>query len=358
MATKYNTGKENKSNFKKIEETEGSGFGEYVEDTGGGKPFSTSNTRTTKENGKYRKANNDTLQPRTKSGQFTYKSVNGQSIDPKYGPSRGKTVNPLLTGGVNGIKIEDVEKQFSEKKGSYWDKYKDKWYVKGSKAVAGNGDYRTHVSGESIWEIARQRYDAVKKEFGGKIEWDDISKKWVATDKGSESENWSEIKKGKKSSSEKAAAQEAYLNNAAAFVKDIDDSIEKIDKPVEEKKKYNPHWGTNLEEGKGKGHSWKPKMATPTMTTAEYEASKKVSEPSEPVNKPAPIAAEAPVSKPAEPVSKYTNENYDMVVSYFSKKFENDPKKDMLIEKFNGLSPKDKEKQVDIWKSKGVDFGF
>ena len=101
---------------KKIEETQDSGFGKYSESTGGGKPFSTSNTRTTRENGKYRQANNKTNQPRTNDGKFTYKSANGKSIDPKYWPSRGKTVNPLLTGGVNGIKIEDVEQEFQSKK--------------------------------------------------------------------------------------------------------------------------------------------------------------------------------------------------------------------------------------------------
>ena len=271
MATKYNAGKQKQSSFKKIEETENSGFGNYMESTGGGKPFSTSNTRTTRENGKYRQANNDTEQARTSDGKFTYKSVNGKSIDPKYGPSRGKTVNPLLTGGVNGIKIEDVQQQFDTKKGDYWDKYKDKWYRKGSLKVG--TDHKTRVAGEDIWEIARQRYDEVAKEFGGKIEWDDSTKEWVATEKGKESETFSEVKKGRKSESEKAAATTAQKTGEDTFVKESDDSIsvKKGTQPTQ-KKQYNPHWKTNLPTGAGTGHTWKPKMATPTVTTAQAQA--------------------------------------------------------------------------------------
>ena len=268
-------GKKN-SSFKKIQDFDDSGFGKYQEGNGGGKPFSTSNTRTTRENGRYREANNDTKQPRTDDGKFTYKSVNGESINPEYGPSRGKTVNPLLTGGKNGIKIEDVEKQFKEQKGEYWDKYKDKWYVKGSKAVAGKGDYRTHVAGEAIWEIARQRYDKVKQQFGGKIEWDAQNKEWVSTDNMSEEKVFDEVKQGRKSASEKAAAQEAYMNKGNANVKSAaTGGTERKDASAPlttEKKQYNPHWKANLAPGKGFGHSWTPKMATPTMTTAQYNA--------------------------------------------------------------------------------------
>lgn len=158
---------------KKIQETEGGEFGNYKEDTGGGKPFSTSNTRTTKDNGKYRQANNDTMQPRTSDGKFTYKSANGESIDPKYGPSRGKTVNPILTGGKNGIKIEDVESQFAAQSGAYWNKYKDKWYTKGGEYMLisqGKGhkkDWATRIAGQNIWDLGKARYDKVKGEFTG-----------------------------------------------------------------------------------------------------------------------------------------------------------------------------------------------
>lgn len=179
-------------NFKKakIQDTDNSGFGNYQESTGGGKPFAKGNstTRTTKENGQYRKANNDTMQPRTGDGKFTYKSVNGQSIDPKYGPSRGKTVNPLLTGGENGVMIDDVEKQFSSESGTYWDKYKDKWYRKGGEIVT--TDLKTRVAGEAVWNAAKRRYDSVKGEFE------------------QESELFAETKKGRSSKEEKAAKQQ------------------------------------------------------------------------------------------------------------------------------------------------------
>ena len=186
---KYKPNKDKKSHVKKIQETEGSGFGEYKESTGGGKPFEkgNSNTRTTRENGKQREAENPTTnQPRDRGGRFTYKSVNGQSIDPKYGPSRGKTVNPLLTGGDGTIKIEDVGKQFSQQSGSYWDKYKDKWHTSGGKVVTEG--LQTKISAEEIWNVAKKRYDSVKGEFEG------------------ETENW-QTKTGKKSAAEKAAIE-------------------------------------------------------------------------------------------------------------------------------------------------------
>ena len=82
---------------KKIQDTENSGFGNYDEGVGGGASPNDSKQGTHGHgaNSDYRKENNDTMQARTADGKFTYKSVNGQSIDPKYGPSRGKTVNPL-----------------------------------------------------------------------------------------------------------------------------------------------------------------------------------------------------------------------------------------------------------------------
>lgn len=186
---KFKPGKpDSKIKVKKLQETEGlnTGFGEYKESTGGGKPFEAgnSNTRTTRENGKERQAKNpSTNQPRDNSGHFTYKSVNGQSIDPKYGPSRGKTVPPTLTGGDGTIKIEDVEKGFAKQSGAYWDKYKDKWYQKGSMVVTTG--LSTKVSKETVWNQAKE-YDKNLGEFKG------------------ESENW-ETKKGGKSKEEKEA---------------------------------------------------------------------------------------------------------------------------------------------------------
>lgn len=276
MATKYNTGKQKKSSFKKIEETEGSNFGNYQESTGGGKPFSTSNTRTTRENGKYRQANNDTQQPRDQFGHFTYKSVNGKSIDPKYGPSRGKTVNPLLTGGDGTIKIEDVESQFDAKSGEYWDKYKDKWYRKGSTLVVREGkDYKTKVAGESIWEVARQRYDSVAKEFGGRIVWDDNAKQWSTTEEGKESDTFKETKKGRKSEAEKAAAQEVKKTGESTFAKEADDSISIKKGTVQSapgetttKAKYRPMFTGRVLNQPASSKPWKPKQATPTTATA------------------------------------------------------------------------------------------
>lgn len=194
MAKKYKPSKDAKKHIvKKMQETEGlnTGFGNYKETVGGGHPFEkgNSNTRTTKENGKKRKAENPTtMQPRTEDGKWTYKSVNGTSIDPKYGPSRGVTVPPTLTGGVNGIKIDDVEEQFGKKSGSYWDKWKDKWYTKGGKVITEG--LSTKVSAETVWNMAKE-YNKDLGEFKG------------------ESENWT-TKTGTKSQAEKAAIQKAH----------------------------------------------------------------------------------------------------------------------------------------------------
>ena len=177
---------------KKIQDTENSGFGNYQEGVGGGgsPEAKDPHQRAPGVNSTYRKQNNDTMQPRTDDGKFTYKSVNGQSIDPKYGPSRGKTVNPLLTGGENGVKIEDVETEFANQSGAYWDKYKDKWYTKGGEVVT-SGDFKTRVAADTVWNVAKRKYDTVKGEFEG------------------ESSVFEETKKGRSSLEEKAAKQQA-----------------------------------------------------------------------------------------------------------------------------------------------------
>ena len=170
---------------KKIQETEGSGFGKYKEGVGGGGSPEKGDPAKHGHgvNSDYRQANNDTMQARTADGKFTYKSVNGQSIDPKYGPSRGKTVNPLLTGGKNGVMISDVEQEFSAQSGAIWDKYKDKWYQKGSEYVLlsqGKGhknEWTTRVAAKPIWEAAKARYDKVKGEFKGESKLFEESKK-------------------------------------------------------------------------------------------------------------------------------------------------------------------------------------
>lgn len=199
---KYKPNKNKKNIVKKIQDTEGGNFGNYQEAVGGGTPFEkgNSNTRTTRENGKKREADNPTtMQPRTNDGKFTYKSVNGQSIDPKYGPSRGKTVNPLLTGGKNGIEIDDVESSFAHQSGAYWDKYKDKWYTKGGKVITEG--LKTKVSAETIWNLAKKKYDTVKGEFEG------------------ETENW-ETKGGKKSAAEKAAIEKVKATGEQQYAID------------------------------------------------------------------------------------------------------------------------------------------
>ena len=194
-----------KKNFqkKKIQDTENSGFGKYQEEVGGGgsPQAKDPHQRAPGVNSDYRKSNNDTMQPRTDDGKFTYKSVNGKPIDPKYGESRGKTVNPLLTGGKNGVKIEDVENDFYNKSGTYWNKYKDKWYQKGSEMVT-NSDLKVRVAADAIWNVAKRRYDTVKGEFEN------------------ESHTFDEVKKGRHGIEEQAAIQQAKKQGAEAGVID------------------------------------------------------------------------------------------------------------------------------------------
>lgn len=239
---KYKPSKSAKKHIvKKMQDTEGlnTGFGEYKEATGGGTPFEkgNSNTRTTRENGKKREAQNPTTkQPRTGDGKFTYKSVNGQSINPEYGPSRGVTVPPTLTGGVNGIKIDDVEEQFSKKSGAYWDKWKDHFYTVGGKVVTEG--LSTKISGKAVWNQAKEynsdlgEYDSiVGKSFEGK----------------GEQANWT-TKTGTKSQAEKAAIQKAHdskqqqnvISAKHGGIETLGEAKKKLEKVIESKKQAAP----------------------------------------------------------------------------------------------------------------------
>ena len=299
-------------NQPRIQDTQGGGFGKYREDTGGGHVFAAgdSNTRTTKENGKTRqKENPTTKQPRTNDGKFTYKSANGQEIDPKYGPSRGKTVNPVLTGGVNGIEIDEVEKQFAQEKGAYWDKFKDKWYEVGGEIIAKN--LKTKVAGQAVWNVAKE-YKKDLGEFKG------------------ESEVFSS-KSGKKSKEEAAATQKAAKSGKYQYV-------------------YNKD-----KAGENKIKSFKKKVVEPSAPMAEPEAPVA---PAPAQETPAPAPQPAASAPKAEYVSKYSDEQLGKVSDYFQGKDWPEDKKQAVINKFNSLSPEQKEKQIDSWKSKGVDFGF
>ena len=199
-----------KSNFKKmtsIKDTEGGNFGHYDEHKGGGTPrggvWGGKNGRVgwdeREKSGELPQNAHREDQPRTNDGKFTYNGVNGKET--KY-ESRGETVNPLLTGGENGVKIEDAKKEFADKQGSIYDKYKGKWYQKGSKAVSKEGSkYKVKIAANDIWEIARASFDL---KTGGFL---------------SEDQAFSETKAGRHSKEEKTAIQEAKKAKAAQFVK-------------------------------------------------------------------------------------------------------------------------------------------
>lgn len=145
----------------KIHETENSKFGQYAESRGGGSPkggmYGGENGRVgwTKRilNGEVTGNQHRKKQPRTDDGKFTYNSANGKPLKQK---SRGVTVNPLLTGGKNGIKIKDVEAQFAAKKGRYYDRFKNNAYQKKTMLVTREGKkWVIKLSEDAVWNIAK-----------------------------------------------------------------------------------------------------------------------------------------------------------------------------------------------------------
>lgn len=105
-----------KSSLVELVRRKDSGYGTYDENTGGGEPIITGNPPV--DRGAWAKHNykekRESGQPRTKDGKFTYNSVNGKEIKSvslgKDGKSRGHTINPLLTGGVNGLDVKESRK--------------------------------------------------------------------------------------------------------------------------------------------------------------------------------------------------------------------------------------------------------
>lgn len=201
----------------KIAETAGSNFGNYKEENGGGTPkggvWGGTDGRVgwaeRESRGEVSGSDHRESQPRTKDGKFTYNSVNGKET--KY-ESRGETVNPLLTGGKNGIKISTMKKQFTDKSGELYDTYKGYHWTKGSEKVSGTwgkgGKLHTAISKQDIWDIARVSWNIEKGEFTG------------------ESEAW-ETKRGARSQAAKRAVKKAGKSHHEEFVKDDDGGLKR-----------------------------------------------------------------------------------------------------------------------------------
>lgn len=306
---------------KKIQETKDSNFGNYNEYHGGGTPIMQGGGR-----GAWHKAGEPGHrddQPRTEDGKFTYNSVNGKGLSSESDPTRGKTVNPLLTGGKNGVKIKDVEKQFSEKSGAYWDKYKGEWYKEGGEFIVGS---KTKVSAKPIWQVAYAKYDVKKGEFEG------------------ESENWS-TKIGAKSKEEKAAMQQMKASGETeqAVLNKEDGSIKQKPgtKPVESLKTKEP----SLKSGEVK--------TTPVAPSVPQTQEKE--------EQVAPETASAPTSAPVSSQKsgvKYSADDVGKVKDYLSKKFADNPKLSKLLSSIDSMTPEQLDKQIDMWVSKGADFGL
>lgn len=252
-----------KSNFKKIsiKDTEGGNFGNYEEGKGGGTPrggvWGGKSGRVgwdeRDKSGELPQGAHREEQPRTKDGKFTYNSVNGKET--KY-ESRGETVNPLLTGGKNGVKIEDAKKEFSDKSGSLYDQYKDKWYQKGSELIQKEGrKYKVSISANDIWEIARVSFNVQK----GGFEY--------------EAENFDKAKKGRRSNPELISIKEAKKNKGETFVTDAQGGI---------KMKAGSQPGQQLTTGLPVNVFWRKKVApAPTMAMNPNAINQSISTPSQ-----------------------------------------------------------------------------
>ncbi len=193
----------------KIHETENSKFGQYKEDRGGGSPKGGMYGGRSGRVGWDRRIDEGEVtgsqhrkdQPRTSDGKFTYNSTNGKPLHQK---SRGVTVNPLLTGGENGIKIKDVEKEFAAKKGYYYNRFKDNAYQKKTMLVTRDGKkWVIKLSGDAVWDVAKRSWDVSKNEFTG------------------ESKVFSETKKGNPGVAGAIAKRYAKKTKSEQFVRDI-----------------------------------------------------------------------------------------------------------------------------------------
>lgn len=216
-----------------IKDTEGGNFGGYSEELGGGTPvgghFGGESGRVGWD--KRGRPGHREEQPRTNDGKFTYNSVNGKET---VYDGRGKTVNPLLTGGKNGVYIDDVKdkqgnvvqqgvkSQFQQKSGSLYDQYKGKFYQQKSMMASKEGKkkYVIKLSANDIWECAKYSINAKTGEF-------DTSKSSKAQKAGltAEAHNWDETKKGAPGKLGQAAKKEAKQTQAEQFVKTEDGAI-------------------------------------------------------------------------------------------------------------------------------------
>lgn len=227
--------------FKKmasIKDTEGGNFGGYDEYNGGGSPkggvWGGTNGRVgweeRKKQGEVSEYEHREDQPRTKDGKFTYNSVNGKET--KY-DGRGETVNPLLTGGENGVYIKDVDKrgkthsgvesQFKNKSGALYDKYKGKWHPAGGMKVTKEGKkYTIKIAANDLWELAKYRFDIKTGEFAGK------QNKRKGIDVKSESEQFAQTKMGAPGAAGTAAKQLAKKTGQEQFVTTSEGAIAKF----------------------------------------------------------------------------------------------------------------------------------
>lgn len=166
-----------KRNIKEI--TEGAGaIGTYKENTGGGEPIDGGGRGQWERNDYKEKRVPD--QPRTNDGKFTYNAVNNKplkEISKSHGKSRGTTVPPTLTGGVNGVD-EDIFKRTDDGSGNLtrsaasklYEKFEGEFYKKSTIFIDLEGKKMSKKFSEMSYIDAMKLYTGV-----------DLSK-WVKDD--------------------------------------------------------------------------------------------------------------------------------------------------------------------------------
>lgn len=222
-----------------IKDTEGGNFGNYKEYNGGGSPkggvWGGANGRVgwdeRKKQGEVKEYEHRKDQPRTDDGKFTYNSVNGKET--KY-DGRGETVNPLLTGGENGVYIKDVDKrgkahngvesQFKNKSGEVFDRYKGKWQPKGGmKATKEGKKFTIQFAADNIWDLAKYAINPESGEFGE-------SKRAQKAGLTKEGEQW-KTKMGAPGKAGIEAKKEAKKTGQEQFVKTEDGAVARFKDP-------------------------------------------------------------------------------------------------------------------------------
>lgn len=328
-----------------IAKTKDGNFGKYEENTGGGEVVhaDSKGSRGAWERGGKKEKREDS-QPRTADGKFTYNSANGKplkEISKVNGKSRGTTVNPVLTGGVNGVHFKhtsyNTEKdRFDTEK---WKKWADEhnWYNRGTEIVGYDGKIK----------LAPERLEVLAQEYiDGKFGYYKYDK--YGNKKGTETEDvkdWSS-KPGRHADEEKSAIERAKTKGELGkrFVKKPKDQDESLGKY-----KISPKIADEIleEMAAEEGKMYTPEKIVPTKPEVPaMDVPKK--------EQPVPVMEKAPeeVAKPSPELKgvKYNSEQVSKLKDLFIKTY-GEETANKVLDKMSKMKPE----SLDAWiESKGL----